>query len=78
MEVGNYIVCGRHHGLTAISCPRQERQFRRSLVPHSEYDEKIFITALEGVRIISEEDRAMGAEDFFIGGDLNIQLKRRL
>ena len=39
------------------------------------YDEEKYVTTLEGVRIITEEGRATGAKDFFIGGDINIELK---
>ena len=34
MEVGNYIVCGRDHVKTAVLCPRQVGQFRRSRAGH--------------------------------------------
>ena len=41
------------------------------------YDEEDYATAVEGVRAIMEVCRAMGAKDFFIGGDLNIKLQTR-
>ena len=37
--------------------------------------EENYVTALEGVRVVMEECTAMGAKDFLIGGDLNIELK---
>ena len=44
-------------------------------LPHGGYDEEDYITELEVGKTIMEEGRAMGALDFFIGGDLNIELK---
>ena len=46
-------------------------------MPHGGCDEEDYITELEVVRIIMEEEKAMGAKDFLIGGDLNIELKTR-
>ena len=42
---------------------------------HGGYDEENYIAELEIVKIIMEERKKMGAKDFFIGGDLNIELK---
>ena len=44
-------------------------------MPHSGYDEEEYITTLDVVREIMLEGKNMGAEDFFIGGDINIELK---
>ena len=44
-------------------------------MPHGGYDEEDYIAAVELVKIIMAEGRKMGAKDFFIGGDLNIELK---
>ena len=87
MEVGNYIVHDRDHGKTDILCPRQVSQFRRSWVgheilfaslmilsgylPHGGY----YVTVLHDIRVIMEEGRALGAQDFFICGDISIELK---
>ena len=42
-------------------------------VPHGGYDEEDYITEVEVVKIIMEEE--MGAKDCFIGGDINVELK---
>ena len=83
---------------TAILCPRQVSQFRRSWVsharctaifvgammilsiylPHSGHDEEDHIANLEAVRDIMGEGKKLGAVDFFIGGDINIELKLEL
>ena len=44
-------------------------------MPHSGRDEEEHITTLEAVRDIMGEGKNMGAVDFFIGGDINIELK---
>lgn len=44
-------------------------------MPHGGYDEENYIAELEIVMIIIEEVKKMGAKDFFINGDLNIELK---
>ena len=44
-------------------------------MPHSGGDEVDYIEALESVRDTLMEGKRMGAVDFFIGGDLNIELK---
>ena len=44
-------------------------------MPHSRYDEVDYIETLESVRAILTEGKREGAVDFFIGGDLNIELK---
>ena len=44
-------------------------------MPHSGRDEVDYIEALEAVRATLVEGKRMGAVDFFIGGDLNIELK---
>ena len=44
-------------------------------MPHGRYDEENYIAELEIVKIIMEEGQKMGAKDFFIGGDLNIELE---
>ena len=44
-------------------------------MPHSGYDEVDHIEALESVRAMFTEGKREGAVDFFIGGDLNIELK---
>ena len=44
-------------------------------LPHGGYDDEDYATTLEGVMIIIKEGRAMGVEDFFIGGDINIEPK---
>ena len=82
-------------GKTAILCPRQVSQFRRSWIsherisailvgstmilsvymPYSGRDEEEYIATLEAVRGIMGEGKNMGAMDFFIGGDINIELK---
>ena len=72
-------------------CPRQVSLYRRSwfgherctailvallmVLPHGDYDEENYVTVLEDIRAIIEEGRAMGAKNFFIGGDINIELK---
>ena len=43
-------------------------------LPHSGYEEDYFAT-LEDVRDIMGEGKKQGAVDFFIGGDINIELK---
>ena len=43
-------------------------------MPHSGYDEEDYIKALEMVRDTLTEGRRAGAVDFFIAGDLNIEL----
>ena len=43
-------------------------------VEHSATDVD-FIEALESVRVILTEGKRSGAVDFFIGGDLNVELK---
>ena len=44
-------------------------------MPHSGCDEVDCIEALESVRATLTEGKRAGAVDFFIGGDLNIELK---
>ena len=44
-------------------------------MPHSGCDEEDYIKTLEVVRDIMSEGKTMGAADFLIGGDLNIELK---
>ena len=44
-------------------------------MPHSGYDEVDYIEALESVRAALTEGKRTGAVDFFIGGDLNLELK---
>ena len=44
-------------------------------MPHSGYDEEEYISSLESVRGIMSEGKYMGAVDFFIGSDINIELK---
>jgi endonuclease/exonuclease/phosphatase family metal-dependent hydrolase len=44
-------------------------------MPHSGLDEEDYIEALEVVRTTLVEGKKAGATDFFIGGDLNIELK---
>ena len=44
-------------------------------IPHSGRDEVDYIEALEVVRATLVEGKRMGAVEFFIGGDLNIELK---
>ena len=44
-------------------------------MPHSGRYEKEYIATLEAVRDIMSEGKNMGAVDFFIGGDINIELK---
>ena len=95
MDVPGHIVYGRDLGKTAILCPRQVSQFRRSWIsherftailvgstmilsvymPHSGRDEEEYIATLEAVRDIMGEGKNMGAVEFFIGGDINIELK---
>ena len=43
-------------------------------MPHSGRDKEDYIEALETVRTILAEGRKAGAVDFFIGGDINIEL----
>ena len=43
--------------------------------PHGGYDEVDYVTTLEGIRVIMEEGRGMGAKDFFVGGDLHTELR---
>ena len=45
-------------------------------VPHGGYDEENYIAELEIVKIVMEKGGQITAEDFFNGGDLNIELKR--
>ena len=44
-------------------------------MPHSGRDEVDYIEALGAVRATLVEGKRMGAVDFLIGGDLNIELK---
>ena len=44
-------------------------------LPHSGLDDVDYIEALEVVRATLVEEERMGAVEFFIGGDLNIELK---
>ena len=44
-------------------------------MPHSCHDEADYIEALESVRVTLTEGKREGAVDFFIGGDLNLELK---
>ena len=45
-------------------------------MPHSGYDKEKHIGELETAKIIMEQDeRKMLAEDIFMGGDFNIELK---
>ena len=46
-------------------------------MPHSRRDEEDCIETLEAVRRIVNEGKKMGAEDFNIGGDINIELKMK-
>ena len=94
MEVDNHMFHGCDHGKTAIMCPRQVSQFRRSWVgherckailvvslmilsvhmPHGGCVVEDYTEKLEVVKIIMEEGREMVAK-YFIGGDINIELK---
>ena len=44
-------------------------------LPHSGLDEEDHFATLEAVRNIMDEGKKLGAVDFFIGGDINIELK---
>ena len=44
-------------------------------LPHSGFDEEDYFATLEAVRDIMGEGKKLGAVDFFIGGDINIELK---
>ena len=44
-------------------------------VQNSGCDEEKYIAKLEIVKMIMEEEKDMGAKDFSIGGDLNIEHK---
>ena len=44
-------------------------------MPHSGCDEVYYIEALESVKVTLTEGKGAGAVDFFIGGDLNVELK---
>ena len=44
-------------------------------LPHSGFDEEDHFATLEAVRNIMDEEKKLGAVDFFIGGDINIELK---
>ena len=44
-------------------------------MPHSGRDEVDYIESLESVRATLIDGKRKGAVDFFIGGDLNIELK---
>ena len=44
-------------------------------MPHSGRDEEDYIEALESVRATLTGEKRAGAADFFIGGDLNIELR---
>ena len=44
-------------------------------LPHSGYDEEDYFATLEAVWDIMGEGKKLGAVDFFIGGDINIELK---
>ena len=48
---------------------------RSVCIPHTGRGEVDHIEALESVRATLMEGKRMGAVDFFIGGDLNIELK---
>ena len=47
-------------------------------LPHSGFDEDDYFATLETVRNIMDEGKKLGAVDFFIGGDINIELKLQL
>ena len=42
---------------------------------HGGYAEEHYVNVLQDTRGIVEEGRAIGAKDFFIGGDINTELK---
>ena len=44
-------------------------------MPHSGRDEEDYIEALETVRAVPTEEKKADAVDFFIGGDLYIELR---
>ena len=44
-------------------------------LPHSGFDEEDYFATLEAVRNIVDEGKKLGAVDFFIGGDFDIELK---
>ena len=44
-------------------------------MPHNGLDEEDYIEALGAVRSILTEGRKTGADDFLIGGDINIERK---
>ena len=44
-------------------------------MPHSGCDEEEYIATLEAVRDVMGEGKHLGAMDFFIGGDINVELK---
>ena len=44
-------------------------------LPHSGHDEEDYIATLEVVRCTMDEGKKMGAMEFFIGGDINVELK---
>ena len=44
-------------------------------MPHSGYDEEDYIVALETVRSVLNEGKKMGAADFYIGCDINIEFE---
>ena len=44
-------------------------------MPHSDREEMDYIEVLESVRVTLTEGKRESAVDFFIGGDLNIELK---
>ena len=91
MNVLGYIVHGRDRGRTDSLCPREVNHFRRSwadherctaillgssmllsaYMPHSGRDEGDCIETLEAVWTT----RKAGAVDFYIGGDINIEVK---
>ena len=47
-------------------------------LPHSGYDEEDYFATLEAARDIMGEGKKLGAVDFLIGGDINIELKLEL
>ena len=44
-------------------------------LPHSGFDEEDHFATLEAVRNIMDEGEKLGTVDFFISGDINMELK---
>ena len=72
MKVPGHVCYGWNDGKKAMLCPCQLCQIRRSW---ENRDRCTAVRELEVVKIVTEEGNKMGATDFLVGGDLNIELE---